>query len=140
VAEDFVVSVIWLENYRFEARARDNVVYIDQRKEEGGEGRGFKPTELLLSALASCLMTNIVKILNFRKAKILEFSGTAKVEKRKFTLSIFIRAVRNGVEIDRSELEEILNAAMETCKISSMLREECEVLVELLSSEEVKKS
>ncbi len=37
MAEDFVVSVIWLENYRFEARARDNVVYIDQRKEEGGD-------------------------------------------------------------------------------------------------------
>jgi len=132
VAEEFVVSVQWVGNYRFEARAGEFRVEIDQRKEEGGEGRGFKPTELLLSALASCLMTNFVKILGFRGARVLELEGTARTSARKkFEVFLKVRAERDGVELGKKELEDALRAAEETCKISGILEEECEVSVAL---------
>jgi len=133
VAEEFVVSVVWLGNYRFEARVGEFSVEIDQRKEEGGEGKGFKPTELLLSALAGCLMTNLVKILGFRNAKVLELEGkTRTVARRKFEISLRVKAERGGVELSREEIEEVLRAAEETCKISEILEEECKVSIVLV--------
>lgn len=50
-----------IEGRRFAIRARGNEVIVDDTIEAGGPGDGFRPTELLLGALAACMagtMTN----------------------------------------------------------------------------------
>ncbi len=108
-----MVEVRWLENYRFLAEARGFKVEIDQRVEEGGEGRGFKPTELLLSAVASCFMTNLVKMLRFRGIKFSELRARAFTEGAKVVVEVTTDA----------GCEELFRAAEETCKISNMLKQ-----------------
>ncbi len=88
-----MVEVRWLENYRFLAEARGFKVEIDQRVEEGGEGRGFKPTELLLSAVASCFMTNLVKMLRFRGIEFSELRARAFTEGAKVVVEVTTDAV-----------------------------------------------
>lgn len=41
---------------RFVGRARKSQLTIDRLPEQGGSGEGFRPTELLLLALGSCMM------------------------------------------------------------------------------------
>jgi putative redox protein len=125
--EKFEVKLKWLGNYRFEARARNFVVSIDQREWEGGEGKGFKPTELLLSALAGCFATNLVKVLKFRGVDFSNLSVRATIEdRRNAILEVSIDCKSN------SELKEVVEVAEEICKISSILKEGCNVTVCLL--------
>ena len=126
MTEKFEVTVSWLGNYRFEARAGEFSVSIDQRVEEGGEGKGFKPTELLLSAVAGCFSTNLVKILNFKGIEFSKLEVKAYMENRK---KIVVEVCTDADDVN--SLNEVLRAAKETCKISSILRDSCETIVQL---------
>jgi len=127
MTEKFEVTVNWLGNYRFEARTGKLSVSIDQRVEEGGEGKGFKPTELLLSAVAGCFSTNLVRILNFRGVEFSKLEVKAYMENRKR----IVIEVHSDVDCDTKSLSEVLKAAEETCKISSILKDGCETVVQL---------
>ncbi len=49
-----------VEGRRFAIRARGNEVIIDDTVEAGGPGDGFRPTELLLGALAACMTGTMI--------------------------------------------------------------------------------
>ncbi|MCC6180169.1 MAG: OsmC family protein [Chloroflexi bacterium] len=54
----------WTGGTVFEAAgAGDATIQIDLPIEKGGTGRGFRPMELLLHALGTCLATTLVQIL-----------------------------------------------------------------------------
>ena len=126
MTEKFEVTVSWLGNYRFEARVGEFSVSMDQRVEEGGEGKGFKPTELLLSSVAGCFSTNLVKILNFRGIEFSKLEVKVYMENRK---KIVVEVCTDAGDVN--SLNEVLRAAKETCKISSILRDGCETIVQL---------
>jgi uncharacterized OsmC-like protein len=54
------VKVQWLEGKRIEVSARGNRLIVDQVYAGGREGMGFRPTELLLSALGACTMGTLL--------------------------------------------------------------------------------
>ncbi len=116
----FEVHLEWIGKSRFKAKARDFIVYIDQTKEEGGENRGFKPTELLLASLAGCFATNLIKIMRFRGINFSKLNITATIKQNEFHLKI---------DTDAEITDEIINYAKETCKISGFLEEKCSVKV-----------
>ena len=126
MTEKFEVTVRWLGKYRFEARAGKFSVSIDQRVEEGGEGEGFKPTELLLSAVAGCFSTNLVKILNFRGVEFSKLEVKAYMKNRK---KIIVEVRTDAGDVN--SLNEVLRVAKETCKIATILRDGCETVVQL---------
>jgi putative redox protein len=54
------VEVEQVDGRRFVIRARGNEIVVDDTLEAGGPGDGFRPTELLLGALASCMMGTMI--------------------------------------------------------------------------------
>ena len=68
------VKLDWLGGRRVEATARGNRVVVDQIQGGDGEGKGFRPTELLLSALGSCMMGNILGFCENMEIPIERFS------------------------------------------------------------------
>lgn len=50
------VTLDQVKEGRFIGRARESRVTIDRLPGQGGSGEGFRPTELLLLALGSCMM------------------------------------------------------------------------------------
>lgn len=54
------VEVEQVSGRRFVIRARGNQIVVDDTLEAGGPGDGFRPTELLLGALAACMMGTMV--------------------------------------------------------------------------------
>src|SRR6266536_5783763 len=64
-------SLCWAGDLAFEAEGMSGATLrIDQPSDEGGGGRGFKPVELQLHALAACMGTTVVKILVKQRAAL----------------------------------------------------------------------
>jgi len=57
-------SVHWLENVAFEAKTQSgHTIIMDGSPEYGGENRGARPMELILTGLGGCASFDIVTIL-----------------------------------------------------------------------------
>lgn len=67
------VNVRWLEGKRLEVSTRGNRIIVDQVYGDGREGMGFRPTELLLSALGACTMGTVLTFCNNMKIPVEAF-------------------------------------------------------------------
>lgn len=67
------VNVRWLEGKRLEVSARGNRIIVDQVYADGSEDMGFRPTELLLSALGACTMGTVLTFCNNMKIPLESF-------------------------------------------------------------------
>lgn len=54
------VQVEQIDGRRMAVRARGNEVIVDDTEEAGGPGDGFRPTELLLGALGTCMIGTLI--------------------------------------------------------------------------------
>ena len=59
--ENLKVQLEWQGGKRIHVNARGNRIVVDQIYEDGREGMGFRPTELLLSALGACTMGTLLE-------------------------------------------------------------------------------
>jgi uncharacterized OsmC-like protein len=55
------VQLEWESGKRIRVNARGNRIVVDQIYEDGREGTGFRPTELLLGALGACTMGTLLE-------------------------------------------------------------------------------
>lgn len=61
----------WVEKMTFVASdSLNHSVVLDTVADDGGDGRGIKPMELLLMALAGCMAMDIVSILKKKRADL----------------------------------------------------------------------
>ncbi|HEY3373544.1 MAG TPA: OsmC family protein [Candidatus Aquicultor sp.] len=69
------LHVEWVDNLQFVgAGERKMTVVMDSLPEHGGEGAGFRPTELLLLSLAGCTAIDIISILEKQHHSVTSFS------------------------------------------------------------------
>ena len=101
----------------FQAEAQGGgALIVDGAPEVGGEGRGMRPMELLLSAVASCSAMDIVHILRRQKEPLehlaIEVEGTrADAVPAPFT-RIVLRVSARGA-IDEHKLQRAVGLAVE---------------------------
>lgn len=122
------VELEQLEGRRFAIRARGLEVIVDDTLESGGPGDGFRPTELLLGALAACMAGTMI---NFADNQQIPIAGVSmrlddRVEKKptriaSISVEMKVRAV--GDEREQQMLERVASA----CKIHSTLSHSPEV-------------
>ena len=111
-----------IEGRRFAIRARGNEVIVDDTVEAGGPGDGFRPTELLLGALAACMAGTMT---NFAADQDINIDGITvsvsdQVEKAPtriggITVSMVVHA--DADERQAASLERVASA----CKIHTTL-------------------
>ncbi|QQT27270.1 OsmC family protein [Sphingobacterium spiritivorum] len=75
----------------FEANSElsDVKVHIDGSKEIGGEGKGVRPMELVLMALGSCSVFDLVSILNKQRQEIEDIHVDVEGKRREQIPNIF---------------------------------------------------
>jgi putative redox protein len=101
----------------FEATAESGgTVVIDGSPEIGGEGRGMRPMELLLSAVASCSAMDVVNVLRKQREPLehlrIEIEGTrAAGVPSPFTHMKLVFVVRG--DVDPHKLERAVSLAVE---------------------------
>lgn len=115
---------------RFAIRARGNEVVVDDTVEAGGPGDGFRPTELLLGALAACMAGTMTNFANDQEIAIdgITVSVSDRVEKAptrigEIAVSMVVRA--DADERQAASLERVASA----CKIHNTLRRSPEIEV-----------
>ena len=125
------VELHQIEGRRFAIRARGNEVIVDDTVEAGGPGDGFRPSELLLGALAACMAGTMTNFATDQDIAIdgITVSVSDQVEKAPtriggITVSMVVRADAN--ERQAASLERVASA----CKIHNTLRHSPQIDVE----------
>lgn len=120
-----------VEGRRFAIRARGNEVIVDDTVEAGGPGDGFRPTELLLGALAACMAGTMTDFASGRGMTIdgIKVTAADRVEKAPtrvaaITVSMVVRA--DADERQAASLERVASA----CKIHNTLKRSPQIDVE----------
>jgi putative redox protein len=120
-------SLQWAGGLAFEAEGMDGArLRIDQPADEGGGGRGFKPVELQLHALAACMATTVVKILAKQRVELqgyrIEAHGSRDADMPHQYTRIVLTHVFSGPNLRRGSLERAVTLVDEKyCSISAIL-------------------
>ena len=111
----------------FEATAIDSggTLVVDGSPEIGGEGRGMRPMELLLSALASCSAMDVVSILRQQREPLeslrIEIEGDRKDATPAPFTAVRMVFVANA-QVDAHKLERAVKLAVEKyCSVGATL-------------------
>ncbi len=123
------------DKVRFLAKANDNYVYIDGPPSMGGKEAGFRPMELLLSALASCASFDFASMLYKQGIEVedilVEIEGQRKQEGSTNPFScIEIVFILQGIasHVSKSLIDYLAKKAVyELCSVGATLRKETEI-------------
>jgi len=102
--------------------SRSHAVIGDQPEEKGGSDLGLTPTELLLSALGSCIAFNLLayaQLKNFRVQE-LQVELEDEVAKSPERVSKIVARIRLAGDLREEELSRLLRSA-KSCKIHNTL-------------------
>ncbi|OAL84249.1 osmotically inducible protein C [Acinetobacter sp. SFD] len=120
-------SVHWLENVAFEAKTQSgHSLIMDGSAEYGGENRGPRPMELLLTGLGGCASFDIVTILKKARQDITDVRCELKAERADTIPAVFTKIhlhfVVSGKAIkDKQVAKAVELSAEKYCSASKML-------------------
>jgi putative redox protein len=105
---------------------------VDGAPEIGGEGRGMRPMELLVSALASCASMDVVSILTKQREPLTQLEVEALAERAAGTPApltrVELRFVAHG-GVDAHKLERAVRLSVEKyCSVAESLADEVVVV------------
>lgn len=124
-----------IEGRRLRIRARGLELIVDDTLEAGGPGDGFRPTELLMGALAACMAGTMI---NFADGQDIPIEGiemeleddVAKGPTRIGRIAISMQVGTDATDRQRASLERVAGA----CKIHNTLEHSPEMDLEFTVS------
>lgn len=110
---------------------------VDGAPEIGGEGRGMRPMELLLSAIASCASMDVVHILRKQQEPLTDLEVHTEGQRKDATPAPFtrvhLRFVAHG-GVNAHKLERAVKLSVEKyCSVIESLSDEVEVTHEAVA-------
>jgi putative redox protein len=123
----FVGKVKWLKGFEFDGwDGEGREIKFDASVKGGGEGKGYRPAELPIVALAACAGMNVIEILQKMRQEVLAFEVNAEARPIKDTPSgydgIHIEYVITGKNIDRGKAEKAAKLSEEKyCTLGNVL-------------------
>lgn len=120
-------KVTWQQKMQFQAEVDSgHKVIMDAGSEVGGENKGPRPTELLLSGVGGCSGIDIVNILEKMRQEITELtvnvSGTRAAEIPKRFTDIHVHFEVKGPNLDPSKVAKAADMSMEKyCSVALSL-------------------
>jgi putative redox protein len=113
--------------FHMEAKNEDgNVIHMDGSPDIGGEGKGMRPMQLLLTAVGGCSSIDVILILKKQKQEIESFEVEVEGEKEKVEdYSIFKNIVLHFKikgKVDFEKAERAVKLSMDKyCSVSKIL-------------------
>jgi putative redox protein len=135
-----IVENRWNDGMSFTSTIGDHKIVIDADEEFGGQEKGPRPKQLLLTSLCGCTGMDVVSIL--RKMKV-DFSGFRVIaqaepaeEHPKVYTSINLIYEFKGKDLPLEKLKKAVDLSQERyCPVSAMLRKACRLSYEIKISE-----
>ncbi len=105
---------------------KNHLLQTDSSEESGGTNYGFRPMQLLLSALGSCSAIDMIAILKKQKQTIRQFKITVEGEREEGKIpslwkTIKISFIIQGVDKDKAEKAAFLSMD-KYCSVAETLR------------------
>jgi uncharacterized OsmC-like protein len=120
-----------VEGRRFAIRARGNEVIVDDTLEAGGPGDGFRPSELLLGALAACMAGTMLTFARNQEIPIHGISIHAEDEAADHPDRIARIAIDMTVDADATDRQKAsLERVASACKIHNTLERSPEIALD----------
>lgn len=107
-------------------------ISIDGPEEFGGSNAGIRPKELVLLALAGCTGSDVVSILQKKRAKLVDFeifiSAETRDEHPQVFTKIHIEYVFYGDELRKEDIERAIElSSTKYCSVQAMLKASVEI-------------
>ncbi len=114
-------------DFGFEVKDQNNhSLKTDSSDETGGTNFGFRPMQLLLSALGSCSAIDMIAILLKQKQSIQQFKISIEGEREKNKIPSLWKVIRvsfNVKGVDKDKAEKAAALSMEKyCSVAEILR------------------
>jgi len=130
------VSTRWIENMAFESEVNGHKLIIDAGPAFGGEDRGPRPKQLMLSALGGCTAMDVVAMLKKMRVNIdglnviVEGDLTEEYPKHFFKMHVIYEFKGKDLPIDK--LQKVIDLSSEKyCGVSAVYRKAMELTSEI---------
>ena len=126
------VKTTWKGNMQFESTNEGGNLNIDANEEVGGEGKGYRPKSLMLTALAGCSGLDIVSLLKKMRAEVKDFSidveGELTEEHPKYYHKVKMTFNFYGKDFKKDKIEKAVKLSEERyCGVMAMFKKFAEV-------------
>lgn len=128
-----VITTKWMGNMAFESDNPSGLnLSIDASPEDGGNGKGYRPKALMLSALAGCSGLDIAMLIKKMKLKVDSFQIETKAnltdEHPKYYDKVVITYHFEGSELEEKKLKRAVDLSVEKyCGVMEMFRKFAEL-------------
>lgn len=112
------VNIRYIQGLQLMAAARQHAIILDQPAESGGTDLGFTPTELLLSALGSCISFNLLFYAHRNNIKISQLQVELMSEGSTFPNRI--NKIKAEIRVPEGITEDELNGILRSVKGSKL--------------------
>ena len=131
------VNTTWKENMTFDSLVSGHHVIMDASTDGGGENKGPRPKELMLTALAGCTGMDVVSILKKMRVEVENFTVNIEAnvteEHPKHYDSMHIIYAFTGKDLPLDKLEKAVKLSQEQyCGVSYMYKKAMEVTYEII--------
>jgi len=126
------VKTTWKGNMQFESTNEGGNLNIDANEEVGGEGKGYRPKSLMLTALAGCSGLDIVSLLKKMRAEVKDISidveGELTEEHPKYYHKVKMTFNFYGKDFKKDKIEKAVKLSEERyCGVMAMFKKFAEV-------------
>ncbi len=120
----------------FESSANDHIIHIDKLPAHGGEDKGPRPKQLMLSALGGCTGMEIISILDKMRLKIdemeIDVAGELTDGQPKMYKSVHMIFKIKSFNSDKLKIERAINLSVDKyCGVVAMFRQFAKVTFEI---------
>ena len=131
------ITTTWQGKMQFDStNPSGDTMMIDAGPENGGEGKGFRPKALMLSALAGCTGLDVASLIEKMKLEVADFKieteGDLTEEHPKYYHSVRVVYHFYGNDLEKEKLQKIVNLSVEKyCGVMEMFRKFAQVDVKI---------
>ena len=132
------ITTKWRGNMAFESNNPSGLdLTIDASPEDGGEGKGFRPKALMLSALAGCSGLDVAGLIKKMKLEVDEFTietiANLTDEHPKYYDSVTIEYHFHGGNLNEKKLQRAVDLSVDKyCGVMEMFRRFAELEIKTI--------
>jgi putative redox protein len=127
------VNVVWKHSLAFTGNGEgEYTIPLDAEPDAGGEGKGFKPMELIAIGLAGCTAMDTISILQKKRQDVTGFEVQVHTERApehpKIFTHITIEYIVQGHQVDPAAVERSIELSVtKYCPAQAMLSKACTI-------------
>lgn len=131
-----LITTTWLGNMKFEStNPSGHNLFIDAGPENGGNGEGYRPKALMLSALAGCSGLDVASLIKKMKLDVADFKidieANLTEEDPKYYDKVVMHFHFYGKNLSEKKLQRAVDLSVEKyCGVMEMFRQFSELTIE----------